>query len=211
MTNTDLMPPAIVPTRNAQGLHERLRATVYIAGATSLMTFCKALGVTAFYISASGRREHMHRIENRRDIQHGSILANPAQKETTAIQLDLGEEHFLSPIDAEVAAKILLTDGIRFVDGVIEVDLAPGDTTTGFEKRLARGLKSRMLNNWLGTPQGQSSMSEAGYDPKLRLHTAYRYIGPEPRISLVTEAFLFRPRRELQDLINVIEIVRTRD
>lgn len=208
MTNTHLMPPAVVPPRRFQKLDQRLRATVYIAGATSLMTFCKSLGVTAYYISASGRRDHLKRIENRRDIRHGSLLADPADKASTAIELDLGEEHFLSPITDDMAAGILLPDGIRVAQGVIEVDLAPGDTTTAFEKRLARGLRSRMLNTWLGTPQGQSSMIEAGYDPKMRLHTAYRYIGPEPRISLVTEAFRFRPRRELQALINVIEIVR---
>lgn len=211
MTSTHLMPPAIIPPRKAQKLDQRLRAVVYCAGSTALMNFAKSLGLTAFYVSVSGRRDHLKRIENRRELRHGSILADPANREATAFQLPLGREHFLSPFDDEATEGIVLPNGVQITDGVIEVDLDPADNSTAFDKRLASAFRDRQLNRYLDTPEGQARLIEVGHDPRKRLCTAYRFIGRRDRISIVTEAFLFRPRRELQDLINVIEIVRTRD
>ena len=208
MTQTALMPPAIIPSRRAQMLDQRLRAVVYCAGSTALMNFAKSLGLTAFYVSVSGRRDYLKRIENRRQLSHGSILADPSNREATALQLPLGREHFLSPIDDEAKEGILLPDGIRIFDGIIEVDLDPKDTSTAFDKRLATALADRKLNTYLDTADGQTRLIEAGHDQRKRPCTADEFIGRRPRISLVTEAFLFRPRREMQALINVIHAVR---
>lgn len=209
MTATHLMPPAIIPPRKAQKLDQRLRAVVYFAGSTALMNFAKSLGLTAFYVSVSGRRDYLKRIENRRQLSHGSILADPSNREATAVQLPLGREHFLSPIDDEAMKGVSLSIGIRIVDGIIEVDLDPRDSTTAFDKRLASALRDRQLNRYLDTADGQARLIEAGHDPRKRLCTAYEFIGRHPRISIVTEAFLFRPRRELQALIDVIQAVRS--
>ena len=44
-------------------------------------------------------------------------------------------------------------------------------------------------------------MITAGYDPKARLHTPYNLMTPMLRISLMTEIYLIRPRRELTGFI----------
>lgn len=208
MAKIDRMPLPPIPSRKNQGLHEHLRVHVYIAGSTALMTLCKTLGATAYYVSATGRRNPMDRIANRRDLRHGSILADPANPEATRTELPHGDEHFLSPILADQASGLILPSSIRILNGMIEVALDPSDNSTAFEKRLARALSRRQLNNWLGSDYGQRHMIDAGLDPKLRLFTDYRYIGAQNRLSQVQEAFLFRPKREMQGLIDTIDAVR---
>lgn len=201
---------APIPSIRHQRLDERMRVCVYISGSTSLMNFLKPLGATAYYISVSGRRDVMRRIENRRDLAHGSVLADPGNRHDGAVTLDLGHEHFLSQIKPAYLGSDPLPPGLDLIDGILEIDLPSGASTTAFDKALARALAPRNLNTWLGTPDGQSRMIEAGYNPAHRLHTDYLHIGEAPRRSIVTEAFLFRPRKEMQGLIDIIAQVKKR-
>lgn len=103
-----LLPP-VIPTREHQKLDQHTRVYVYIAGSTALMTIMKSLGATAFYVSASGRRDHLRRIENRRELKHGGVLADPSDRHSCiARDLPLGEEHFLHPIKEEHLANVVL-------------------------------------------------------------------------------------------------------
>ncbi len=207
-TSFALLPP-VIPTREHQKLDQHTRVYVYIAGSTALMTIMKSLGATAFYVSASGRRDHLYRIENRRDLRHGSILADPNDRHSCiARELPLGHEHFLHPIKEDHLANVVLPAWCQLNDGVIEVELPAGTDTTSFEKAFALALGARGLNSWLDTPDGQARLQAAGYDPRLRLCTDYKYIGRKARRSLVTEAFLIRPLREMDLIINAIVAIR---
>ena len=199
------LPP--IPSRQRQGLDKRLRAYVYLAGSTAHANFMKNLGATAFFIGVSGRRDVNERIENRRQLAHGSILANPADPERGAIQLEHGGEWFLVPVEERFWGGCALPTGIRLTEGMFEVDLPVGTTSTAFDDALAKALEPRELNRWLATKQGRSHMVGAGYDPELRLHTDYQFIGRANRRSPVREAYLIRPRRESPLLIQAISTI----
>ena len=207
--NAFTLPPAVVPSREHQNLDRHTRVYVYICGSTALMNLMKGLGATAFYVSASGRRDHLRRIENRRELKHGSILADPDDRHSCcARELPLGYEHFLHPIKEQHLTNVVLPAWCRLRDGVLEIELPIGADTTTFEKAFATALEARNLNGWLDTSDGQKRLQAAGYDPRLRLHTDYRFIGRKARRSIVTEAFLIRPVREMHLIIKAIASIR---
>lgn len=198
-----LLQPSPIPSREAQGLDKRLRAYVYIAGSTGLANFLKTLGVTAFCIGVTGRRNVASRIEDRRRYRHASTLADPDNFEAQSIELAHGHEWFLSPITPEMLAGLCLPDFINLIDGVLAVDLPPTVTSTAFDKELAQALTPREFNRWLGTRDGCSRLKQVGFNPALRLCTRY-VVGKSQRLSPTRETYRIRPRVEMATIIAAI-------
>ena len=196
------IPP--IPSRRAQRIDEGLSATIYAAGSTALKNLMQPMGCTAFYIGVSGRRDHLQRIANRRFLQHGSILADPAERFSDAIQLPKGDEHFLNRIKPEDLNGHTLPPHLQLIDGVFVAKLPPPFNATDLDTALADILVSRSLNHFLDTDDGRQRMVDAGYNPAHRLFTDYRDIGDEVRRSQASEIYLIRPRAEAAIIVAAI-------
>jgi hypothetical protein len=201
------LPP--IPSMAMQNLHNgQHHATLYLAGATHLRDFCQVLGVTAFKIGITGNRDAQARIVDLRRKSYGSLLLplgnnidGISQSITPAITLALAHEWFLMPLHAEWLTNTVLPDGIAPNGNTIGITVPPGITTEALDKAVHALLRPRSLQAYLATPEGRARMIGAGRDPNSWLHTSYALMTEKQRISPVAEVYLFRPRRELPELV----------
>jgi hypothetical protein len=196
------LPP--IPSRQHQRLDEGTKLAIYIAGSRAHQHFLQPMGMTAFQIGVTGRRNVDDRILDKRRRRYGSILMDPHAPETDAYCLMWGHDVCLIRIWDEMLADVTVPNGLAIVDGVIEVRLKCGITTEEADKRISRMLAPRSVNRYLETLDGQKRMKEAGYHPRHRLTTAYTDIGIQLRYSLAEEIYLIRPKRELQALLDAV-------
>jgi hypothetical protein len=193
-----------IPSRKQQRLDLGTKLSVYIAGSRAMQHFLQPLGLTAYQIGVTGRRNVDDRILDKRRRRYGSILMDPCAPEAGSQCLRWGHDICLIKIWDEMLVGITVPNGLAIVDGVIETRLKPGVTIEQADKKISRILADRSVNRYLETPDGQKRMIDAGYDPRHRLTTAYAEIGTQPRYSLAEEIYLVRPKRELQGLLDAI-------
>ena len=197
------LPP--IPSRQHQRLNEGTQLAIYIAGSRAHQHFLQPMGMTAYQVGVTGRRSFHDRIEDKRHRRYGSILMDPRAPEAGSCSLRCGDDICLIRIFDDMLRGVTIPAGLAVVDGVIKVRLLPGITTEEADKRVSDMLAPRSLNLYLGTPDGQRRMVDAGYDPQHRLTTEYTDIGRKPRYSLAEEIYLIRPKRELQGLLDAVE------
>jgi hypothetical protein len=193
-----------IPSRQHQRLNEGTKLAIYIAGSRAHQHFLQPLGITAFQIGVTGRRNVDDRILDKRRHRYGSILMDPHAPEADAYCLMCGHDVCLARIWDEMLEGVAVPDGLAVIDGVIEVRLFPNITIEQADKRISRMLAPRSVNRYLETVDGQKRMAEAGYNTSHRLTTAYTDIGREPRYSRAEEIYLIRPKRELQALLDAV-------
>jgi hypothetical protein len=204
------LPP--IPSMVEQNLHNgQHHATLYLAGATHLRDFCQPLGVTAFKIGITGNRDAQARIVDLRRKSYGSLLLplgnnidGISPSITPAITLALAHEWFLMPLNAEWLTDTVLPDGVTLNGNTLSITVPRGITTEALDKAVHALLRPRSLQAYLATPQGRARMIAAGRDPESWLHTSYTLMTEKQRISPVAEIYLFRPRRELPDLVSAL-------
>ena len=193
-----------IPSRQHQRLDEGTKLAIYIAGSRAHQHFLQPMGMTAFQVGVTGRRNVEDRIEDKRYRRYGSILMDPRAPDAGSHCLRWGHDICLIKIWNKMLQGVTIPPGLAVTDGVIEVRLSPGITTEEADKRVSRMLEPRSVNRYLATPDGQKRMQQAGYDPNHRLTTAYTDIGREPRYSLAEEIYLIRPKREMQGLLDAV-------
>jgi hypothetical protein len=201
------LPP--IPSMTEQNLHNgQHHATLYLAGATHLRDFCQPLGVTAFKIGITGNRDAQARIVDLRRKSYGSLLLplentknGKAPSIMPAVTLALAHEWFLMPLNAEWLADTIMPDGVTVNGNTIGITIPRGVTTEALDKAVHTLLRQRSLRAYLATPEGRARMIAAGRDPDSWLHTSYALMTEKQRISPVAEIYLFRPRRELPELV----------
>jgi hypothetical protein len=198
-----------IPSMAEQNLHDgQHHATLYLAGATHLRDFCQPLGVTAFKIGITGNRDAQARIVDLRRKSYGSLLlplANTKNGKAPSITLTttlaLAHEWFLMPLSHEWLADTVLPNGVSLNSNTLGFTIPPGITTEAVDKAVHALLGPRSLQAYLATPEGRARMIAAGRDPGSWLHTSYTLMTEKQRISPVAEIYLFRPRRELPELV----------
>jgi hypothetical protein len=201
------LPP--IPSMVEQNLHNgQHHATLYLAGATHLRDFCQPLGVTAFKIGITGNRDAQARIVDLRRKSYGSLLLplgnnidgiSPSIMPTAT--LALAHEWFLMPLSGEWLADTIMPDGVTSNGNTLGITIPRGITTEAVDKAVHALLRPRSLQAYLATSEGRSRMIAAGRDPDSWLHTSYTLMTEKQRISPVAEIYLFRPRRELPELV----------
>ncbi len=201
---SELFPLAPIPSRARQGLEAGQLLRIYIFGSRALHHALQILGVTAYIIGVTSRRDVKERILDKSLRAYASTLADPAHPDAGSRCIVGGNDVFLERITDAVLASVQVPNGLAIVDGVIEVRLLPGVTVEAADKAVAQVLAGRSLNRYLGTPDGQKRLIEAGIPPSFRFCTLYDDIGPAPRLSAAQEVFLIRPKRELQALLDAI-------
>jgi hypothetical protein len=201
------LPP--IPSMAEQNLHDgQHHATLYLAGATHLRDFCQVLGVTAFKIGITGNRDAQARIVDLRRKSYGSLLlplgntGDATQPPITpAATLALAHEWFLMPLQEEWLADTIMPDGVTLNGNTLGITVPRSITTEALDKAVHALLGPRSLQAYLATPEGRARMIAAGRDPDSWLHTSYSLMTEKQRISPVAEIYLFRPRRELPELV----------
>jgi hypothetical protein len=201
------LPP--IPSMAMQNLHNgQHHATLYLAGATHLRDFCQPLGVTAFKIGITGNRDAQARIVDLRRKSYGSLLLplrNAGDETAPSIMptatLALAHEWFLMPIHEEWLADTVLPDGVTLNGNTLGITIPQHITTEAVDKAVHALLGPRSLRAYLATPEGRARMIAVGRDPDGWLHTSYALMTEKQRISPVAEIYLFRPRRELPELV----------
>jgi hypothetical protein len=201
------LPP--IPSMAEQNLRDgQHHATLYLAGATHLRDFCQPLGVTAFKIGITGNRDAQARIVDLRRKRYGSLLlpsgntkGGTLQLVSPAATLALAHEWFLMPLSGEWLADTVLPDGVILNGNTLGITIPRGITTETLDKAVHALLRPRSLRAYLATPEGRARMIAAGRDPDSWLHTSYALMTEKQRISPVAEIYLFRPRRELPELV----------
>jgi hypothetical protein len=204
------LPP--IPSMAEQNLHNgQHHATLYLAGATHLRDFCQPIGVTAFKIGITGNRDAQARIVDLRRKSYGSLLLplrNAADGTAPSIMpaatLALANEWFLMPLQGEWLTNTVLADGVTLKGNTIGITVPRGITTEALDKAVHALLGPRSLQAYLATPEGRARMIAAGRDPDSWLHTSYSLMTTKQRISPVAEIYLFRPRRELPELVTAL-------
>jgi hypothetical protein len=207
------LPP--IPSMAEQNLHDgQHHATLYLAGATHLRDFCQPIGVTAFKIGITGNRDAQARIVDLRRKSYGSLLLPLANTKngkapsiTPTTTLALAHEWFLMPIHEEWLADTVLPDGVKLNGNTLSITVPRGITTEALDKAVHVLLRSRSLQAYLSTPEGRARMIAAGRDPNSWLHTSYTLMTEKQRISPVAEIYLFRPRRELPELVAALGVL----
>ncbi len=197
-------PLPCIPSRQHQRLDEGTKLAIYIAGSRAHQHFLKAMGMTAFQIGVTGRRNVDDRILDKRRRRYGSILMDPRAPEAGSHCLCGGHDICLIKIWDEMLEGVTIPPGLAIIDGVIEVRLNSGITTEEADKHISRMLAPRSVNRYLETPDGQKRMVGAGYNPRHRLTTAYTDIDRKPRYSPAEEIYLIRPKRELLALLDAV-------
>jgi hypothetical protein len=201
------LPP--IPSMAMQNLHDgQHHATLYLAGATHLRDFCQVLGVTAFKIGITGNRDAQARIADLRRKSYGSLLLplgnnidGISPSITPAITLALAHEWFLMPLSGEWLGDTIMPDGVTLNGNTLGITVPQRITTEAVDKAVHALLSPRSLQAYLATPEGRARMIAAGRDPESWLHTSYSLMTEKQRISPVAEIYLFRPRRELPELV----------
>jgi hypothetical protein len=204
------LPP--IPSMAEQNLRNGQHyATLYLAGATHLRDFCQPIGVTAFKIGITGNRDAQARIVDLRRKSYGSLLLpleNTKDGTTPSITpsatLALAHEWFLMPLQGEWLTDTVLPDGVTLNGNTLGITIPPGITTEVLDKAVHALLRPRSLQAYLATPEGRARMIAAGRDPDSWLHTSYTLMTEKQRISPVAEIYLFRPRRELPELVSAL-------
>jgi hypothetical protein len=183
-------------------------ATLYLAGATHLRDFCQVLGVTAFKIGITGNRDAQARIVDLRRKSYGSLLLPSGNTRdgtppsiTPAVTLALAHEWFLMPLSDQWLGDTIMPNGVTLNGNTLGITVPRGITTEALDKRVHALLRPRSLQAYLATPEGRARMIAAGRDPESWLHTSYTLMTEKQRISPVAEIYLFRPRRELPELV----------
>jgi hypothetical protein len=198
-------PLAPVPDLTAQhlanGTHE---VTIYLDGATHIRDFVKPLGITIYKAGATGCRDAERRTEDLRRKKYASILKRPDHPDDHGVELHQGHEWFLVPLQTGWLDGIILPPGVDIRDGVIRLTVHATITVEGINRRLHALLAPRSFNAYLDSSEGQVRLLEAGYDPAARLHTRYTLMTQAPRLSLATELYLIRPRRELAAFVTAL-------
>jgi hypothetical protein len=193
------LPP--IPSMAEQNLHNgQHHATLYLAGATHLRDFCQPIGVTAFKIGITGNRDAQARIVDLRRKSYGSLLL-PLGNNIDGISQSITPAITLH---AEWLTNTVLPDGIAPNGNTIGITVPPGVTTEAVDKAVHALLRPRSLQAYLATPEGRARMIAAGRDPDSWLHTSYTLMTEKQRISPVSEVYLFRPRRELPELVTAL-------
>jgi hypothetical protein len=191
-------PLATVPDLTAQhlanGTHE---VAIYLNGATHMRDYVKPLGVTIYKAGATGCRDAQRRTEDLRRKKYASILKRPDDPDDPGIELRQGHEWFLVPLQTGWLDGAILPSGVDIRDGVIRLTIHATITVEAINRRLHALLAPRSFNAYLDCAEGQSRLLQAGYDPAARLHTRYTLMTQAPRLSLASELYLIRPRREL--------------
>ena len=199
---TPAFPLAEIPSMRAQKLDgQTYELKCYIASATHLGGFVRKLGVTAYNIGVTSHRDPKQRMLDKRRKRDGSLLIRPDDPSDAGIVLQNGHEWFLMPIEEADLLGTDLPTGFRLENNIIVLRVPTYVTVAQVDQAVHDMLKPRCLHAYLATPDGQARMITAGYDPKARLHTPYNLMTPMLRISLMTEIYLIRPRRELTGFI----------
>lgn len=195
-----------VPPRGAQGLHRGQKAVLYLAGSTALRDILQILGLTAYKVGVSGRRDIEWRIRDLCARRYASILAPADRRNQTIIESSVGNEWFRSPLrepDEEEAALIATLPGGVFRDGAIEFRVPPEMTITEVDQRVRDLLFERNINRYLATKDGVFRLRDAGFPGNARFFSDYNLSGCIRR-SLASELFCVRPNQELLVLIEAL-------
>ena len=202
--NTFSMPR--VPPRRAQGLRDGQKAALYLAGSTALRDIMQVLGLTAYKIGVSGRRDIRDRILDLCGRRYASIIAPAQRRNLTILESEVGDEWFLSPLRTPGAAELALIQtlpGGAYNSGVIEFRVPRSLTITQVEQRVRVLMSERNLNKYLATRDGAERLVDAGFPADMRLFTDYDLSG-QIRRSLATEIFCVRPNQELAVLVEAV-------
>jgi hypothetical protein len=211
--NVLALPP--IPPRQTQGLDDGVHAALYLCGATSLRDFMQPLGVTAFKIGLTSRRDIQDRVVDLRERRYAAIVADLADRNATILDHPLGQEWFLSPMpdptgDPQARARLAELPQSEFTDRVVSFRVPPGIQLASLEKGLQYFLQDRNLNAYLDSDDGQTRLRETGLPPTTRLFTDYDLMG-RPRRSLATEIFCVRPKKEVVVLLTALVLALRRE
>ncbi|MEZ2406103.1 hypothetical protein AB6806_04725 [Bosea sp. RCC_152_1] len=198
-----LLPLPAIPSQQHQrlggGTHE---ACVYIAGATHLRSYLKPLGITAYKIGVTGRRSTWNRIMDLRANRYAGVLRNERTQEVTL--LEDGDDWFQMPLHDDNAGLWELPAGVAIDRSTIVLTMSTRIPIERLDDRIHAALAPRDLRRYLLGEEGQARLRAAGYDPHRQLWTNYSLANDGRRPSAASELYLFRPRRELRDLLTCL-------
>jgi hypothetical protein len=200
-----LTPP---PPLAAQGLAEGSHTVaIYLLGGTALRDYLRPIGLTAWKVGVTGCREVERRAADCRRKKYASVLKRPGDPTDPGRELADGHEWFVVPMQPDWLGRQAQPEGLALRDGVLRLTMPTSVTVTMVDQALRAMLRPRALHAYLDSPEGQKRLSEAGYDPKARLHTRYTLMTPTPRLSFARELYLIRPQRELPALVTAIDAI----
>jgi len=204
-----LLPLPAIPSQHQQrlgdGTHE---ARVYIAGATHLRSYLKPLGITAYKIGVTGRRSTWDRIRDLRLNRYAGVLRNERTQEVTL--LENGDDWFQMPLHDDNAGLWELPACVAIDRSTIVLTMSTRIPIERLDDRIHAALAPRDLRRHLLGEEGQARLRAAGYDPHRQLWTNYSLANDGRRPSAASELYLFRPRRELRDLLTCLgDVVAT--
>lgn len=198
-----LLPLPAIPSQRQQrlgdGTHE---ARVYIAGATHLRSYLKPLGITAYKIGVTGRRSTWNRIMDLRSNRYAGVLRNEQTQEVTP--LEGGDDWFQMPLHDDSAGLWELPTGVAIDRSTIVLTMSTRIPIEQLDDRIHMALAPRDLRRYLLGEEGQARLRAAGYDPRRQLWTNNSLANDGRRPSAASELYLFRPRRELRDLLSCL-------
>ena len=200
------LPP--IPPRKFQGLEGGVAVCLYVAGATHLRDFLRPLGVTAFKLGLTARREYEERLLDLRKRRYAALVVDLDHRDVVLVDHPRGHEWFFSELpdpahDVLSASLLKLLPSAEFLQGVIAFRTPAVINLTGFEQRFQLLMQARNLNTYLSSADGKSRLGDVRLPARTRLCTDYDLVG-ETRRSVASELFCIRPRRELAAILTAL-------
>lgn len=178
------------------------RTTVYVAGCRGLLySVAQLLHIGAWKISTS--QDESAGLQKRLD-----ALGTDRYGSTYKVGSDIVEDpHFSRWGLSMVGADVVLSPGspLRILPRGIEVIL-PADLDFGtFDRLLRQALSNAELGGWSVSPLGQAHCARFGLAPsRFERFSKYDMAGGD-RMSRAREIFLFKPAKQSQRLVRIIE------
>jgi hypothetical protein len=180
------------------------RTTVYIAGCRGLLSsVAQLLHIGAWKISTTQDESPglLRRLDALGTDRYGSTYRVGAE----AVE----DPHFSRWGLSMVGTDVILSPGspLRILPRGIEVILPADLDFDTFERLLRQALSNAELGRWVASPAGRAHCSRFGLSPsRFERYSAYD-MGGGDRMSRAREIFLFKPAKQSQRLVRIIETI----
>lgn len=177
------------------------RTTVYIAGCRGLLSsVAQLLHIGAWKISTT--QDESPGLQRRLD-----ALATDRYGSTYKIGTDTMEDPYFSRWGLSMVGTVTPSPGspIRILPRGIEVILPADLDFETFERLLRQALSNAELGRWVTSWAGRAHCARFGLSPsRFERYSAYD-MGGVDRMSRAREIFLFKPAKQSQRLVRIIE------
>jgi len=180
------------------------RTTVYIAGCRGLLSsVAQLLHIGAWKISTT--QDESPGLQRRLDALGTDRYGSTYRVGTDAVE----DPHFSRWGLSMVGADVILSPGspLRILPRGIQVILPADLEFDIFERLLRQALSNAELGRWVASPAGRAHCARFGLSPsRFARYSAYD-MGGGDRMSRAREIFLFKPAKQSQRLIRIIETI----